>query len=306
MDRLLTGDIWKQVNKLNSRGKRIACIAYVTSPTLNLKRGDILIADASDYSIKFQETSAQTLKKYFDKGVLIYSNQQLHSKILLAEEFLVVGSANLSKNSSSNLIESSMLSFNTELQSQAKAFCHQLIRESKPIGISELTRLLSIPLVKRPHKPVRKSKVRNVKLGDGFWFVSTFPLSDRTYNANKDAIEAGRNAASADSSVDVEDISFIRWQLSSKFAKEVLPGDQLFVRSRNENNTRSHLYSASTVLRKERQGNYALIYHDETNLENIPWTSFSNFAKRVDLNKCNNRTIRLTKQDAEIIESVWA
>src|SRR2546426_12755134 len=95
MENFLTGDIWREVNKLLAkRQEKIACIAYVTSDNLHLTKGDILICDASNFAIKFGETSAKTLDTYFKRGVKLFINQQLHSKLLLTDNFLVVGSAN--------------------------------------------------------------------------------------------------------------------------------------------------------------------------------------------------------------------
>ena len=111
MEQFLTGDIWKGVNKLFAkRQKKIACIAYVTSDKLKLTKGDILICDASNFAIKFGMTSiAKTLDTYFKNGVELYSKENLHSKLLLTDKFLVIGSANLSKNSAEILTESSVV-----------------------------------------------------------------------------------------------------------------------------------------------------------------------------------------------------
>jgi hypothetical protein len=113
MEQLLSGDIWAQVNKILKKEKeKIACIAYVTSAELQLTKGDTLICDASTYSIKCGTTSATTLNKYYKRGVKIYCNQQLHSKLLLTDNFLVIGSANLSESSAKNLVESSIVTYN--------------------------------------------------------------------------------------------------------------------------------------------------------------------------------------------------
>src|ERR1035437_1145037 len=113
MEQFLTGDIWKEVNKLFvKRQKKTACIAYVTSDTLQLTKGDTLICDASDYEIKFGATSAKVLDTYFKKRVTILSNQNLHSKLLLTNSFLVIGSANLSNRSADTLVESAVVTDN--------------------------------------------------------------------------------------------------------------------------------------------------------------------------------------------------
>lgn len=136
MEQFITGDIWTVVNKkLTGKQKITACIAYVTSGNLKLKKDDILVCDASSYSIKYGNTSANILDNYFKKGIKIYSNKDLHSKLLLTDQFLVIGSSNLSSNSATNLIESAVLTDNDILISQSKAFCFNLIQES-----TELTR----------------------------------------------------------------------------------------------------------------------------------------------------------------------
>jgi phosphatidylserine/phosphatidylglycerophosphate/cardiolipin synthase-like enzyme len=143
MEQFLTGDIWKEVNKLlTKRQKKIACIAYVTSDKLELTKGDILICDASTFAIKFGETSAKTIETYFNRGIKVFSNQQLHSKILLTDTFLVIGSANLSKSSAERLTESSIITDSDVLISQAKAFCHNLTEESTLLGEKDIQTLL--------------------------------------------------------------------------------------------------------------------------------------------------------------------
>ena len=59
MIRIISGDIWKQVNsKIKNANKIEAAIAYVTSNNLKLKRDDILICDASIRAISNGETKA--------------------------------------------------------------------------------------------------------------------------------------------------------------------------------------------------------------------------------------------------------
>lgn len=122
MDQFLTGDIWGKVNKLiTGKTKKIACIAYVTSEKLYLSKGDVLVCDASEFAIKFGQTSAVTLQNYFNRGIAIYSNSQLHAKLLLTETFLAIGSANLSKSSAEKLTESSVR-FHNESKTQSHIF----------------------------------------------------------------------------------------------------------------------------------------------------------------------------------------
>src|SRR5881394_1776589 len=110
MQKLLTGDIWKKVNEIVAIDQnKIVAIAYVTSVNLQLKKGDVLICNASESAIKNGETSAKTLEDYLNKGVEIYTHSTLHCKIFLSNDYLVLGSANLSNNSAERLVESAVI-----------------------------------------------------------------------------------------------------------------------------------------------------------------------------------------------------
>lgn len=172
MKDFLTGDIWGEVNKrLTKQQNKTACIAYVTSDILELSEGDTLICDASNYAVNRGQTAANILKKYYEKGIILFSNEQLHSKILLTDKFLVVGSTNLSKNSAERLIESAIIIESDILISQAIAFCHNLKEESTLLNERDIQRLLDIEVEKQTYKSTGSSKVREKKFGQNYWWV---------------------------------------------------------------------------------------------------------------------------------------
>lgn len=231
MEQFLTGDIWNEVNKLfTKRQRKIACIAYVTSEKLELSKGDILICDASVFAIKFGETSAKTLDTYFSRGIKLYCNSQLHSKLLLTDKFLVIGSANLSKSSAEKLTESSVVTDNDILLSQTKAFCYNLIKESTLLTRQEIDLLLKIDVVKRPFKPTTQSKTRQKKFGDKYWFISASLLGDRTYNRIKDNVEVTTTLISERENIKEEHISFLRWRAKTEFSDTSKEGDQIILK----------------------------------------------------------------------------
>lgn len=225
MEDFITGDIWNEVNKLFARQqKKFACIAYVTSDNLKLTKADTLICDASTFAIKFGETSAKILDAYFRKGVKLYSNQQLHSKLLLTDRFLVIGSANLSKNSAEKLIESAVVTDNDIFLSQAKAFCYKLAEESLLLTRKDIDKLLKIKVVKRPFKPAVKSGVRQNKFGNRYWFIPAFQLKDKIYNKIKDDVERTTSSISKKENIGEENISFLRWKTNTEFSKMAKAG----------------------------------------------------------------------------------
>lgn len=309
MEQFLTGDIWKEVNKhLTRRQKKIACIAYVTSDKLQLSKGDSLICDASTFAIKFGETSARTLQTYFNKGVKVFSNQQLHSKILLTDKFLVIGSANLSKSSAEKLTESSIVTDNDILIAQAKAFCHSLLEESTLMNEEAIRALLKIKVVKRPFKTITKSKTRQKKFGNRYWFVSATSLTDRTYDKIKEKVEEATASISKTTKIEEEHISFLRWKAKTEFSTTAKEGDQIIVKFNNADNKRSYIYPPSAILKKEVIDGFTYFYHDDRDAEEgkISWSKFQSLIKTIALEKnITTRTKTISENDISKLKAIW-
>jgi hypothetical protein len=303
MEQFLTGDIWNQVNKhLAKKQKKIACIAYVTSDNLELTKGDTLICDASDYSIKFGMTSAKVLDIYFKKGIKLYSNQDLHSKLLLTDSFLVIDSANLSKSSAETLTESSVITHDDVLISQAKAFCHNLIKESELLTKIEIASRLKIKVVRRPFKPTTKSKTRDISFGNQYWYMPVTDIGERTYKKHKDTVEKTKNAISNRENIDENDIAFILWGAK----KSPLEGEQVITRWYNKNKTQSHIYPPSTILEKQIKDGFTYIYLDNTNTEKgKSWTIFQSLLREIGLEKSiGTRFRKISENDANKIKTL--
>jgi PLD-like domain len=309
MERFLTGDIWKEVNKLFMKGQnKIACIAYVTSDKLELSKGDTLICDASTFAIKFGETSAKTLSMYFLRGVKILSNHSLHSKLLLTDKFLIIGSANLSKNSAEKLTESSIVTDNDILISQAKVFCYNLTKESTLLTTQDIDKLLKIEVVKRPFKPTTKSKIRQKKFGDKYWFISASPFSERTYNKIKDNVEPTLAKIAERENIEEENIRFLRWRTKTKFSNLAKEGDQIILKLDNHEKTRCYIYPPSTILERNVLAGFVYFYYDSKDSEKskIGWTKFKAGVKKIELEKpITPRTKLISKADVEKLKLLW-
>lgn len=146
MEKLITEDIWKEVNNLISQhsSKKTACISYVSTSNLNLVKGDVLICDASENSINQGHTSIKALKTYIELGVEIFSLGELHSKLLISDKYIVIGSANLSENSAENLIESAIITDNKALINESTIFVNMLLRVSEKITLERIAKLSEI------------------------------------------------------------------------------------------------------------------------------------------------------------------
>lgn len=283
-------------------------LAYVTSDKLELTKGDTLICDASTFAIKFGETSAKTIETYFNRGIKVFSNQQLHSKILLTDTFLVIGSANLSKSSAERLTESSIITDSDVLISQAKAFCHNLTEESNLLSEKDIQTLLKIEVVKRPFKPTTNSKIRQKKFGNQYWFVSAFPLKEKAYDKIKDNVEKTTTSISKTTKIDEDDISFLRWRAKTEFSETAKEGDQIILRFNNSDKTRSYIYPPSTILKKQVVDGFTYFYHDNRNSEEskISWTKFQAFLKTIVLEKnITTRSKTILENDVKKLKPLW-
>lgn len=309
MDNFITGDIWSEVNKrLTKQQNKTACIAYVTTDNLELSEGDILICDASNYAIKHGQTAANVLKTYYEKGVKVLSNQQMHSKMLLTDKFLVIGSANLSKNSAERLIESAIFTESDILISQAKAFCHNLKEESTLLYEEDILRLLDIEVVKQPYKPIESSNVREKKFGDKYWYAISSPLSERVYSKIKDDVEITTKLISKSKKIDEDNIGLYRLKLKTKFSELVKEGDQLIFKEYNEKNTQSYICPPSTVLKKEIKDGFIYLYHDvrDANEKKLSWTKFQKKIKGLKLEKGFPKQTGQFKEDyMKKLKPIW-
>ena len=101
MNTFLGSSVWPDVRRLAAKAsRREAAIAYVSDDCpIAFRRGDLLITDASDASLRGGRTSARFLARAVDAGVDVRSHERLHAKVLLLDSRAVVGSANASRTS---------------------------------------------------------------------------------------------------------------------------------------------------------------------------------------------------------------
>ena len=94
---------WPHITRaIRTRGPRYAAVPYLghlAPELLPLRRGDILVVNASTAAIRAHATSPVVLSHYLSKGVRILSSSALHAKVIVTNQRAVIGSANASENS---------------------------------------------------------------------------------------------------------------------------------------------------------------------------------------------------------------
>jgi len=141
-------DIWNTFSDLSENCKSVQCAVAYTSEcsSIRFKRGDLLITDASDESIKGGQTSAKELQMLKNIGVRIYSKPLLHAKLYVFTDRMVIGSCNLSASSKNRLIESAVLLRDEALISDAIQFLSELTTKSEEVTDEFIERILKLPV----------------------------------------------------------------------------------------------------------------------------------------------------------------
>lgn len=291
---MITGDIWKKVNDnyLQKKGIRKAVIAYVTKKSQLLRKGDSLICDASNQAIKYGKTSAETLEYYYKKGVKIKSLENLHSKFLFTENQLIIGSANLSKNSAERLTESAIVVTKRNEISNAQAFFFKLSEEANEIDKDYLNELLNIKVVSNERVNERRSKSRGIEFGKSIWVVGVTPLSDKIYENESKQIGLAKNKVSEIHDIEEDDIGFIRFTGNKKIRQNSKIGDLVIEISSNKKRTKSVVREASPILEVEQQLNCTRIYFDNRDLKEMGFTKFNKELEKTQIKIFSKSSLR--------------
>lgn len=168
---LLTHDLWSAVARESDQSTcTVAAVAYVTNvDDVHFKASDILVIDASEEAIRTGKTSAFIVENLLVRGVLLYSCPNLHAKVYVFEDSVIVGSSNLSSSSRSVLIECATLTRDTTLIVEVRNWIQHLSSRSERIDQDFVDRAKAI-VVERPepemlHQPATR----------GLWYLAESP-----------------------------------------------------------------------------------------------------------------------------------
>jgi PLD-like domain len=158
-DSLVYDHVWTKIAKvINHSSKRMVVVSYVTSKSLiRFKKGDVLICDASPHAISTGQTNAKLLNDLFKLGVNVFSRSKLHSKIIVLDKAIIVGSANISDQSSSQLFETVLISRSNKIRKVALSMVSNLKTTSDQLNDISILKLLKIQ-VKRFGFPVNSGR----------------------------------------------------------------------------------------------------------------------------------------------------
>lgn len=312
MLRVVSSGLWRIVgSKARHASVRRAAIAYVgKSPPIRFGEGDLLVVDASDASIKAGRTSAKVLRAFQEAGAELYSQPNLHAKVMLLDDWVVVGSANASQNS---YIEAALITDRIDIAGQVERLIDDLAKPDKRITQGFLKRILALPVAERPFGGQKGRRTSApVVTGPRTWLVSLrgdadYPGDEEHVDevSEEEQIKVGRKAGEMD------------WFFAgpSGYGKARV-GDILIECWRPQNkilSTRSvRVYPPARLLRiyKERGVNsktFHLLLPPKADRAVMSWSKFQDLAKRAGIQRqiTYRSNIALTEQQSAALQELW-
>lgn len=167
---LLSLDAWPALKQAARASKRPADVAVAyfgkgAASLLKLPKGSRLVVDASERAVSSGQTSPADLLKLLKGGVDAYTVPNLHAKVYVFGRKAFIGSANVSRNSSENLVEALLLTTDPEAVAQSKAFVRSLcLHPLTPELLKHLQTLYRPPKIPGGKSLKRKANANEAEL----------------------------------------------------------------------------------------------------------------------------------------------
>jgi hypothetical protein len=205
-----------------------ASIAYLSqggAKILPLRRGDRLVVDMSPATVRAGGTDPREIEKLLERGVQVFTRRNLHAKLLVSNNSVICGSANISKNSQNVLDEAAVWTNEPAVIQRARTFIDRLCTEPvRPEYLKECKQIYRPPRfhgqrsdTARPQRRVRHAKLWIVNL-----YESSIPDTEIKRYEQGEAKAAKLVKVTTRSATD----SFT-WRSKPKMADELELGDWL-------------------------------------------------------------------------------
>jgi len=197
-------------------------------------------------TVKGGQTNPSEVVKYLRRGVQVFNCSNLHAKVYVFDNAVIIGSANVSKHSAESLVEAGLLCTDRQAVTQARGFVRSL--QVEPVSLKYARQCQRI--YKPPAHGVARGKhhrLASTPSHSRLWLVSVHPAE---FTDQEDALcsREHKKAAKKLKNTREYEVNSIKWcNPGSGLAKEVKFGD-LFVQVWSENGTTS-IYPPARVLR---------------------------------------------------------
>ncbi len=247
---LLTSGIWRWITaSVKKQPTRCAiAVAYFgkgASELLPLKRGSTLVVDMSPGAVGSGQTHPQDILKLVNKGVDVYSVDNLHAKVFSIGKRAFVGSTNASYHSANGLVEACVATDSRPIIASCRKLVESLRGEAiTPGHAKRMQRFWNPPKFGSPGGP-RSERKRVTPRHSPLWVV---PLvlggwNEKDYEQEKHGLPKAKKKLRSPRRFVVEDF---RWT-EDDFLKRLKQGD-LLIQALKENDNRVMISPAGRVL----------------------------------------------------------
>ena len=312
MNRIISHNLWPTISKLAKNSVKRGAIAYVSNDDhLKFGDGDLLVCDASPAAIKAAQTDARVLKRAFDRGAAVYSLAGLHAKILLLNEKAIIGSANASGASASNLIEAALLTDQPSVVAMAQALVGQLASQADQLTEKRLKRLLEIEVIRRPiQRGSLQRRPRPVEQQHRHWVIGTTEIVN-DLPEDQDIVESSAEKMKQDLSNPRSSVKWLRWTGRSAFREQCRAGDWLIqMWKAHQRKTPSHVYERMPIVGREEFETATYIYYEEfpkADPKAKGWSEFKKLAARAGIKReiKPGSQFEITESQADALQAIW-
>jgi len=240
MLRVHCDDLWSVVAKLARRSSpRLAAVAFVSSDRkVACGRGDTLVTDASDANIADGLTTAAVLRAAVKRGARVHSLAGLHAKVVCLGRFSVIGSANMSSSSVTNLIEAAVVTDHPGVLSDARALVSRLQAAAKEVDERFLKRIEQIHVTRR-RGPTSRPRLPRAPKQPESWVVGVHELPEGRFPDEAAPAQRGEAKARKKLGNPRATTSWLRFTGNSNFRRTAQPGDSVIQLWRSSASSRS-------------------------------------------------------------------
>jgi phosphatidylserine/phosphatidylglycerophosphate/cardiolipin synthase-like enzyme len=290
MIRFLFGDLlWKEIARKAKRARRTkAAIAYVTKASpLALKKGDVLVVDASDGAIASGQTSAAVLAALLNRGVSLKSHNGLHAKVVIGDSILFSSSANLSESSVSRLLEAGIETDNPNTVSGAVGMVEKLMEASVIVDPAFIARIKKIKVERRFGGGKSKAVATGKSHRDPVtWLLGVRTIDDPTNPEEMRRIKRGEVEAEKYIANPRSSATWIRYGRKDR-VREARRGDNIVIIHRKSASADpQRVYHHAPVLLVQEEPTYTRVFYEElpnAEKKSLSWSQFKKLAKIVGL-----------------------
>lgn len=314
---LSNASMWHVIESRVHNARRVhAAIAYfgdTGAKLLPLKRGDRLIVDMSLAAVKQGVTDPDEIRKLRKRGVEVFTRSCLHAKFIIADNTLISGSANVSKNSQNVLDEAAILTTDPAAVRRARALFDQWCTEPvRDRYLDECIAAYKPPTFKAAAKPRSVGNKQRRHVEAKLWFIggiTALYLSEK----ESEPIEAVEERAEAKlKHPDATIVDWVRYATPPQFFRSIRVGDWVVICMKD--GSRRDVYAPAQVLGTEhykssRGKHYTMLLLEAPN-KSEPM-SLSQFRRKVrarvpKLGSPNPRSRPIIEQDAaDAILRLW-